>query len=231
MQQKNILIVDDEVKIVEVVSSLLQSCGYRVFEAFDGESALQIFKQENISLVILDLMLPKYSGEEVCKIIRQTSRVPIIMLTAKVQEENIVEGFACGADDYVSKPFRLKELKARIQALLRRTCEDFIPLYKKNAFNNNDLVVDFDSNIILKKGQEVKITATEMKILATLIKYPNKVFTREELIALVFADDYDGYSRAIDTHIKNLRQKIEDDPKNCVYIVTIHGRGYRFGVR
>lgn len=229
MTQTNILIVDDESKILDVVSSFLTNHNYHVFCATNAKDALSIFMQQNISLIILDLMLPDMGGEQLCMQIRQKSRVPIIMLTAKVSEENTIYGLEMGADDYMHKPFSLKELKARIEVILRRSSDDLIPLFKKNSFHNNDLIVDFESHCILKRNQVVKLTATEHKILSTFIKYPNKVFTREELIALVYDDHFDSYHRAIDSHIKNLRQKIEDDPKASIYILTIHGKGYKFG--
>lgn len=229
MSQTNILIVDDESKLLDVVSSFLTSHNYRVFCATNAKDAQSIFMQQNISLIILDLMLPDMSGEQLCMQIRQKSRVPIIMLTAKISEENTIYGLEMGADDYVHKPFSLKELKARIEVILRRSSDDLIPLFKRNSFHNNDLIVDFESHCILKRNQVVNLTATEYKILSSFIKYPNKVFTREELIALVYDDHFDSYHRAIDSHIKNLRQKIEDDPKASIYILTIHGKGYKFG--
>ncbi len=228
-ENKSILVVDDEPKILEVVSALMTSKGFRVFSADNGEEALDIFNRQNITLVILDLMMPGITGEEVCAQIRKKSRVPIIMLTAKVEEEDVVEGLEIGADDYITKPFGLKELYARVEALLRRSRDDLIPLSLRNSWNNGDLVVDFKKGILLKKNVAAVLTPTEMKILSVLLKYPGKVFTREELIIIALGDDFDGYDRAIDSHIKNIRQKIEDDPKNPVYILTVHGLGYKFG--
>ncbi len=226
---KNILVVDDEHKILEVVESLLRSKGYEVFTADSGTEALELFERENIALIVLDLMLPDMSGEDICRKIRRKSRVPIIMLTAKVEEKDLLQGLQIGADDYMTKPFRLLELHARIEAVLRRSSDDLVPLFKKNSFCNGDLLVDFEQNIIKKKQQPVKLTPSEMNILSALIKYPGKVFTREELIEIALGEDFIGYDRAIDSHIKNLRQKIEDDPKQPVYVRTIHGKGYRFG--
>lgn len=226
---KNILVVDDEHKILEVVESLLRSKGYEVFTADNGTEALELFERENIALIVLDLMLPDMSGEDICRKIRRKSRVPIIMLTAKVEEKDLLQGLQIGADDYMTKPFRLLELHARIEAVLRRSSDDLVPLFKKNSFCNGDLLVDFEQNIIKKKQQPVKLTPSEMNILSALIKYPGKVFTREELIEIALGEDFIGYDRAIDSHIKNLRQKIEDDPKQPVYVRTIHGKGYRFG--
>ncbi|TDT57291.1 response regulator transcription factor [Fonticella tunisiensis] len=226
--RKSILVIDDEIKIVEFVKSYLEREGYEVYTAFSGREAMEAFKKNSPSLVILDLMLPDISGEEVCKRLRRRSRIPIIMLTAKVQEENILEGFALGADDYVTKPFSPRQLVARVKALLRRT-EEVIPLSDTMSFNDGDLVIDSVKHEVKKGNNIVNLTPTEYKLLLTMIKYPHKAFTRDELICLVLGDEYDGYDRVIDTHIKNLRQKIEDNTKEPKYIITIHGVGYRFG--
>ena len=226
---KNILAVDDEPKIREVITSLLESKGYKVYTAENGKQALEAFEKYNISLVLLDLMLPDISGEEVCALIRKKSRVPILMLTAKSEEASFVNGLSIGADHYITKPFSLKVLAAQVEALLRRSADDLIPLSVKNSWRDGDLVVDFDRNTVVKKGIEINLTPSEHKILAALIKYPGKVFTREELIALIFDDECDSFDRVIDNHIKNLRQKVEDDSRNPVYILTIRGLGYRFG--
>ncbi|MEA5083480.1 MAG: response regulator transcription factor [Lachnospiraceae bacterium] len=226
---KNILAVDDEPKILEVLTSFLESRGFMVFSAETGKQALEIFDRENIALVLLDLMLPDISGEDICREIRKKSRLPIIMLTAKIEEENLIEGLGIGADDYITKPFSLKELGARVEASLRRASDDLVPLSARNSFRDGDLAVDFERNVIKKKQKEVSLTPSEIKILASLIKYPGKVFTRAELIEIALGSDFDGYDRAIDNHIKNLRQKIEDDSKNPDYVLTIHGLGYKFG--
>lgn len=229
MNNHNILVVDDELKILDVVSSLLKSKGYRVFQAETGTQALEIFDRENISLLVLDLMLPDITGEEVCKRIRKKSRVPIIMLTAKVEEKDLLTGLNIGADDYMTKPFSLKELAARVEAVIRRSSDDLIPLFSKNSYNDGDLVVDFQQNIIKKQQEIVNLTPTELNILSVLMKYPGKVFTRSELIELALGDNFDGFDRSIDSHIRNLRQKIEGNPKTPIYVLTIHGKGYKFG--
>jgi DNA-binding response OmpR family regulator len=226
---KNVLVVDDEPKILEVVCLLLKSKGFCPIPAENGKKALEIFDAENISLVLLDLMLPDLSGEEVCSAIRKKSRVPIIMLTAKVEENDLVEGFSLGADDYITKPFGLKELYARIEAVLRRTEHDLIPLTRHNSWRDGDLIVDFEKNEVKKKGTPVTLTPSERNILSVLIKYPGKVFTREELIETAMDKGFAGYDRAIDSHIKNIRKKIEDDPRCPVYVLTIPGLGYKFG--
>jgi len=226
---KKVLVVDDEVKIIEVVKSYLECKDFIVLSAENGKQALNIFESENIALIVLDLMLPDMSGEEICMEIRKKSRVPIIMLTAKVEESDMLRGLNIGADDYITKPFSLKALYARIEAVLRRSSDDPVPLYNKTAFNNGDLEVDFESRTIKKNLAEINLTPNEFKILGALIKYPNKVFTREDIINVALGDEFEGYDRAVDSHIKNIRQKIESDPKNPVYVLTIYGVGYKFG--
>lgn len=227
--RKTILVVDDEFKIVEFVKSYLEKEGYRVYEASTGEEGLEMFSRTSPSLVILDLMLPDISGEEICKVIRKKSRVPIIMLTAKVQEEEILKGFSLGADDYITKPFSPRQLVARVKALLRRMEDEVLPLSDIMSFNGGDLVIDNQKHEVRKKGDSVSLTPTEYKLLLTMVKYPQKAFTREELIYMVLGEEYDGFDRVIDTHIKNLRQKIEDNTREPKYVLTIHGIGYRFG--
>jgi DNA-binding response OmpR family regulator len=226
---KNVLIVDDEPKILEVVSALFQSKGFHVFTADCGKPAVAISERENLSLVVLDLMLPDLSGEEVCRQIWQKSRVPIIMLTAKVEENDLLNGLNIGSDDYITKPFSLKELSARAEAVMRRMGNDLVPLTVRNSWNGGDLFADFEKGVVKKKGANANLTASELKLLSALVKFPGRVFTRDELIAIALGQDFNGYDRAIDSHIKNLRQKIEDDPKNPVYVLTVHRFGYKFG--
>ncbi len=226
---KNILVVDDEPKILDAVAAFMETKGYSVFTAESGYKALELFEKHPLSLIILDLMLPDISGEQVCAAIRKKSRIPIIMLTAKSDEASQLSGLATGADDYIVKPFSLKLVAARVEAVLRRTEKDLVPLAIKNSWRNGDLVVDFEKNTICKKGDEVHLTPSERKILSALIKYPGKVFTRDELIEIAFDGEFEGYDRTVDTHIKNLRQKIEDNSKEPVYVLTIHGLGYKFG--
>lgn len=226
---KTILAVDDEPKILEVIASFLEQKGFRVITAQTGSTALELFGKNNISLVLLDLMLPDSSGEAICTAIRKHSRVPIIMLTAKSEEASQLNGLDLGADDYITKPFSLKVLAARVEAVLRRGGNDLVPLLPKSSWRNGDLVVDFEKKMVVKQGVELSLTPSEYKILAALLKYPGRVFSREELISLVFGDDFDSFDRVIDNHIKNLRQKIEDDTKSPVYVLTIRGLGYKFG--
>jgi DNA-binding response OmpR family regulator len=224
-----ILVVDDEEKLTEVVKSYLENSGFKVCCAHSGNEALQLFSKVNPKLIILDLMLPDMSGEDICRSIRKKSRVPIIMLTAKAEEESILNGLGIGADDYVTKPFSPRQLVARVIALLRRTEDEIMPLSNVMSFNDGELVIDSIRHEVKKDGQPVSLTPNEYKILMALVKYPQKAFTREELVFLVLGEDYEGYDRTIDTHIKNLRQKIEPDVKNHKYILTIYGVGYKFG--
>lgn len=226
---KKILVVEDEEKIANVIRSFLEAKGYPVVWAQDGKRALDLFDRENFSMILLDLMLPMVSGEEVCRSIRRRSQIPIIMLTAKSDESDMLQGLGIGADDYITKPFSLKTLSARIEAVLRRAGDNINPLYQKKSFFDGDLTVDSESRLIMKQSKEVRLTPHEYSILIALMKHPTKVFTRDELIVAAFGDDFEGFDRTIDSHIKNLRQKIETDPKNPVYVKTVHGVGYRFG--
>lgn len=226
---KRILVVDDEEKIAEVVESYLEKNGYKVYTAYNGSSALELFEKVKPDLIILDLMLPDMSGEDICRSIRKKSRVPIIMLTAKVEEESILNGLGIGADDYVTKPFSPRQLTARVMALLRRSGDEIIPLSDVLSFNDGELMVDSIRHEVKREGKPVNLTPNEFKILMALMKYPQKAFTRDELVFLVLGEDYEGYDRTIDTHVKNLRQKIEPDPKSPKYILTVYGVGYKFG--
>lgn len=220
----SILVVDDEENIVSVVKAYLEREGYIVFTAYNGSEAIELFNQEEINFIILDLMLPDLSGEEICKKIRTKSHVPILMLTAKAEESNRIYGLNIGADDYMIKPFSPKELVARVRAILRRTGKDNI---KANIldFSNGDLVIDLNKMEVKRQNQLVDLTGTEYKILSLLSQNIGKVFTREDLVVRILGYDYEGYDRTIDTHIKNIRHKIEDNNK---YILTVYGVGYKF---
>lgn len=226
---QTVLVVEDESMIREAVVSYLEKQGCNMFSADNGKDALEIFEKEEITFVILDLMLPDMSGEEVCMTLRKKSAVPVIMLTAKTAEEDVLWGLQIGADDYMTKPFSLKELYVRMQVILRRISDDLKPSAAKYSWNDQDLRIDFERHEVYKKERQLSLTPIEWKILSVLIRQPKKSFTREELIELVFDPGFDGYDRVIDTHIKNLRKKVEDDPKQPVYVETVHGVGYRFG--
>lgn len=222
----NILIVDDEPKILEIVQSYLTKNNYQPFMAQTGQEALEIFDREKISLVVLDLMLPDLSGEHICREIRKKSAVPVIIMTAKVDEESIVHGLNIGADDYVTKPFSPRQLMARIAAVLRRTSANrSLP----ELLEYRNLVINLNNKSVTKDSARLSLTPSEYGILSLLMGRPCKIFTREEIISQIMEHGYDGYDRTIDAHIKNLRQKIEDDPKKPEFILTIYGMGYRFG--
>lgn len=224
---QNILIVDDEVMVTEFLQAYLEKDGYSVFIAHTGKDALEIYKRNTIALVILDLMLPDITGEEVCRIIRSTARTPIIMLTAKVQESEILEGLQVGADDYLLKPFSPRIVVAKVGAVLRRfECDELASL--PVSYNNGRLTIDFQSCLVRKEGEPVSLTPTQYKLLSTMAKAPNRIFTRDQLICYALEDEFDGFDRSIDTYIKGLRAKIETDRKKPEYIVTVYGIGYRF---
>lgn len=221
----NILVVDDEKTIVDVIEVYLKKEGYTVFTASNGTEALKVFNDKKINLIILDLMLPDISGEEICKRIKNQIDIPIIMLTAKVNEDDVLNGFKQGADDYVIKPFSVKQLIARVTAILRR--------YKVNkneimSFNNRDLIIDKNKCEVKKKGDIVKLTPSEYKLLLIFSENSKKLFTRNELLDKAIGEEIDAIDRIIDSHIKNLRSKIEDNSKEPKYILTVYGMGYKF---
>ncbi len=228
MNNNKILIVDDEPKIVEAVEAYLIKSGYITFVAYDGKQALKLFEKENPNMLILDLMLPYISGEEICKTVRKTSSIPIIMLTAKASEDSKINGLNIGADDYITKPFSPRELVARVNRLFRRCSNENVPLSNIISLNNGDLEIDFNSYSVKKQGKTVNLTPNEFKLLSILAKYPNKTFTRGGLIESAFGYDFDGYERTVDSHIKNIRSKIESDSTNPIYILTVRGIGYKF---
>jgi DNA-binding response OmpR family regulator len=223
--KETILVVEDEIKIAEVLQSYLEREGFLVVCAADGEAALSLFAEHHPALVLLDLMLPKRSGEDVCREIRAQGDTPVIMLTAKAAEEHILEGLALGADDYVTKPFSPRQVVARVHAVLRRAKP------KQGAtmrFCDGFLEIDTAARAVFRQGQPLTLTPSEYSILYTLAAHPGRTYTRDELIRFALRDDYDGFDRVIDTHIKNLRQKIEPDVKNPQFLATVHGIGYRF---
>lgn len=228
MDNINILVVEDEKNISNVIKAYLEQESFNVFTAYDGIEAVEIFENGNIHLIILDLMIPKLSGEKVCKKIRGISNVPIIILTAKTEEEDKIEGLSIGADDYVSKPFSPKELISRVKALLRRSYRNNTPLAEILSFNHGDLEISIDKMLVKKNKNEIDLTTNEFKVLLTLLSNPDQVLSREQLIQSSFGHDYEGFDRTIDTHIKNLRHKIEDNPKSPQYIKTVYGAGYKF---
>lgn len=221
----SILLVDDEPQILEILSSYLRKEGYHVLTASEGRQALEIAATYPLALMILDLMLPDKTGEEVCIEVRKSSRVPILMLTAKSGEADRIRGLEIGADDYLVKPFSPRELVARVRAILRRM-GDYQSL--SDLVELGELTVSLGDKRIFLRGKAVETTPNEFRLLATLVRYPGRTWTRDELVEEVLGMDFLGNDRTIDTHIKNLRQKIEDDPRQPVYIKTVYGLGYRF---
>jgi len=215
-----VLVVDDEAKIREIVGSYLERSGYEALPAGSAAEALRTLGERPVSLILLDLMLPDLPGEELCRRVRELSAVPIIMMTAKSDEESIVRGLELGADDYVSKPFSPRELMARVAAALRRG---------EGRTSGAEPLVGETAGSIRIEGRTVRLTPSEYRILWLLKSSPERTFSREDIIEAVKPDDYDGFDRTIDSHIKNLRRKIEADPKTPHYVLTVHGFGYRWG--
>ncbi|MCK5287076.1 MAG: response regulator transcription factor [Thermodesulfovibrionia bacterium] len=223
MKGSRILVVEDEEKIAEIVKAYLKKEGFQVVVAETGEKALSVLK-DGFDVVILDLMLPDIAGEDICQTIRKDSDIPVIMLTAKSEEEDRIKGLGIGADDYVVKPFSPRELVARVKALLRRVKgpgENLI-------FNKGDLVIDPSRFEITKNSSPLVLTPTEFKLLHCIAQRPGQVFTRLQLVNVILGYDFEGYDRTIDAHIKNIRHKIEDDPRSPAYIKTVYGIGYKF---
>ena len=225
-----ILVVDDEASIVTMLAYNLNKEGYDVVTAEDGEVALEKFESENPDLLLLDIMMPKMDGYEVCRKIREKSNVPIIMLTARADEVDKVVGLEMGADDYVTKPFGNRELIARVKANLRRS--DIAPVTNNEKDGNNqvygDLNIDFDRYEVTKRGEVINLTLREFELLTFLATQTPTIFTRENLLEKVWGYEYFGDVRAVDVTIRRLREKIEDDPSKPKYIVTKRGVGYYF---
>lgn len=222
-----ILLVEDEKKIANVLKAYLQNEGYSVTAANNGIVALRLFKENTVDLVVLDLMLPGLSGEEICKEIRKRSSVPIIMLTARVEEDDRIQGLNLGADDYITKPFSPREVVARIKAVLRRTGSETTPLADVIEYDNG-LTIDNRRYEVRKNNEVVSLTPMEFKILGALAKHPGRVFSRSQLVEIVQGYDFNGDERVIDAHIKKIRQKTENNSSEPQIIVTVYGVGYKF---
>jgi DNA-binding response OmpR family regulator len=218
-----ILVVDDEAQIVDLLRSYLRRDGFDVDEAADGEAALAAAARMRPDLIILDLMLPKMDGREVCRRIRETANTPIIMLTARDEETDKLLGLELGADDYITKPFSPREVTARVRAVLRRGSRETVEVVRAG-----DLLIDLRAHEVSLAGRRVELTPTEFRLLETMAGHPNQVFTRMQLIDRVQGHAFEGYERTVDAHIKNLRGKVEPDPKTPRYIVTVYGVGYKF---
>ena len=222
---KKILVVEDEKKLVIILKAYLEQAGFAVVTASDGQQALTVFRHEKPALVLLDLNLPVLDGLDVCRALRKESAAPIIMVTARVEETDRLIGLELGADDYISKPFSPREVVARVRAVLRRTEGE--PM-RAETLVADDLTIDLTKHSVRLKDRALELTPTEFDLLAVLMENPGRAFTRLQLLDRVQGEAFDGYERTIDAHIKNLRQKIELDPKNPRYILTVFGVGYKF---
>ncbi len=227
-----VLVIDDEFGILEVVQAYLLKEGFEVYTATTGQQGLLIFNQTPIDFIVLDLMLPDLSGEAICQKIRETSQVPILMLTAKKEEEDRITGLELGADDYLLKPFSPKELMIRIHGIIRRVYHSTKVERRLLRFNHGKLQIDQTERVVRVDDTIVELTKNEYDLLLIMAENTDRTFTREQLIEFAFGPDYMGYDRTIDVHIKNIRKKIEIDLKDPQYIVTVFGVGYKFkGVR
>ena len=226
MGGETILVVDDESKIVKTVRAYLEDAGFRVATAGDGQTALTVFRHERPALVVLDLGLPGIGGLDVARTLRKESSVPIIMLTARVDETDRLIGLELGADDYVTKPFSPRELVARVRAVLRRAGGE-----REQApppIVAGEITIDLERRQVMVGGRAVDLTPTEFELMTLLARHPGRVFSRLELLDRVQGYSFDGYERTVDAHVKNLRQKIEPDPRQPRYLLTVFGVGYKF---
>ena len=225
--KQRILVVDDDKQIVRLVRAYLEQAGFQVFTAYDGDTALYIIRRERPDLVVLDLMLPDHDGWDLTRLIRadpSLADMPIIMLTARIEDTDKIVGLELGADDYITKPFNPREVVARVRAVLRRTVGG---PPQPRVLQVGGLLMDLDRHEVLVDGQQVTLTPTEFKLLRAFMENPGYAFTRSELIEKGLGYTYEGLDRTLDSHIKNLRRKIEPDPRNPTYIETVYGVGYR----
>jgi len=227
MNKRKILVVDDERKIVELVRLYLEKDGYRVLVATDGLGGLELARQKRPDLILLDLMLPGMDGLDVCRILQAESDVPIIMLTARTTDEDKLIGLELGADDYVTKPFNPREVVARVRAVLRRVGKEAARGPTEMRFAG--LVIDRRRCEVRVRGEVANLTPTEFRLLEVLAGEPGRAFARLELLDRVFGFDFEGFERTVDVHVKNLRKKIEPDPRQPTYVQTVYGVGYKFG--
>ena len=225
---KKVLVVDDEKLIVKGIRFSLEQDGMEVDCAYDGEEALNMIKNKEYDIILLDVMLPKLTGFEVCQQLRETSSVPVVMLTAKGDDMDKILGLEYGADDYITKPFNILEVKARIKAIMRRTEKKTTTQTKSRVIQAGDLVMDCEARRVSIDGKEVNLTAKEFDVLELLIFNPNKVYSRENLLNIVWGYEYPGDVRTVDVHIRRLREKIETNPSDPKYVHTKWGVGYYF---
>jgi two-component system alkaline phosphatase synthesis response regulator PhoP len=220
-----ILVVDDEPKIAKLARDYLERGGFRVVEAADGTTALVAARHDRPDLIVLDLNLPGVDGLDVCRALRRESDVPIIMLTARVEESDRLIGLELGADDYITKPFSPRELVARVRAVLRRVQGG---IYQPGLVRAGDLEIDLTGHRVVRAGEPVRLTRTEFNLLATLAQHPGQVFSRAQLLDRLHGVAYEGFDRSVDAHIKNLRRKLETNPAEPRYVLTVYGIGYKF---
>lgn len=220
-----ILVIDDEPKIVKQAADYLENGGYRVVSAGDGTTALAMARHERPDLIVLDLNLPGMDGLDVCRALRRDSDVPIIMLTARVDEIDRLIGLELGADDYITKPFSPRELVARVRAVLRRVQGG---VHTPGLVRAGGLEIDLQGHRVTRHGEPVRLTRTEFSLLATLAQHPGQTFTREQLLDRLHGIAYEGFDRSVDAHIKNLRRKLEPDLVEPRYVLTVYGVGYKF---
>jgi len=232
MAGKRVLVIDDDVKTTELVKLYLRRDGYKVVTAYDGLQAVDVARETHPDLVVLDLMLPGLDGFEVFRALRAESDVPIIMLTAKTTEQDRLNGLDLGADDYVTKPFSPRELAARVRAVLRRLPDETLQRGPEEV-RHGELLVNFSKHEASLTGSLLDLTPVEFRLLGVLVREPDRVFSRAQLIEKVFGYDFDGFDRTIDVHVYNLRRKLEPDPRSPTYIKMVYGVGYKFvgGVR
>ena len=223
-----VLIVEDDPNTVDLVQLYLRRDGHKVLAALDGREGLRLAREAKPDLVVLDLMLPGLDGMEICRILREESDVPIVMLTARVEEEDRLAGLDLGADDYVAKPFSPRELAARIRAVLRRTASGALDR-GPTELRCGDITANLHLRRVNVRQASVRLTPTEFRLLVLLMQNPGRVFSREEIMDKVLGSDFDGFDRAVDAHVSNLRRKLEADPQKPRYVHTVYGMGYKFG--
>ena len=224
----NILVCDDEKDIVEALGIYLSAEGYQVTKAYNGQEACEKLKTGDVQLVLMDIMMPVMDGITAMNEIRKTSNVPVILLTAKSEDTDKILGLSVGADDYITKPFNILEVKARIKAIMRRTQKEKKQEERSNTLEAGDMRLDCEGRRIFIAGKEINLTAKEFDVLELLVKNPNKVYSRENLLNLVWGYEYPGDVRTVDVHIRRLREKIETTPSNPKYVHTKWGVGYYF---
>ncbi len=226
---QQILVVDDDHDIVRLVRAYLEKAGFRVTTAHDGETALHILRRDRPALVVLDLMLPDHDGWDITRLVREDpslAQTPLIMLTARIDDPDKITGLEMGADDYITKPFNPREVVARVRSVLRRSQGNYLP-HQRRVLQLAELIMDLDRREVMVNGQPVELTVTEFNLLRTLLENPGYAFTRSELIEQALGYEYEGSERTLDSHMRNLRRKIEPHPGQASYIQTVYGVGYR----